>query len=144
MHAASHILVKHSGSRRLSSWRDSEGCVKFVCVVSCCAINVAQGGDEQAIQGGCCRNLDGLQGSVCTLQCVFSSLIAVLIRIVSGRKTFEEIAQVQSDCGSAAQGGGLLIRGHCCADSLLCFSPFPRMILAMQAALPILSSLRLI
>ena len=66
---ASHILVKHVGSRRPSSWR-------------CPTVTLSK--EEARLK------LEGL-----------------LSMVVSGARSFEEIASVESDCSSAAQGGDL-------------------------------------
>ena len=65
----SHILVKHTGSRRPSSWR-------------CPEVKLTK--DEARVK---------LQG--------------ILASIMSGSKSFEDVARVESDCSSAAQGGDL-------------------------------------
>eukprot|EP00039_Didymoeca_costata_P018430 m.333404 g.333404 ORF g.333404 m.333404 type:complete len:116 (+) comp17139_c0_seq1:115-462(+) len=70
---ASHILVKHSGSRRLASWKDPEG------------EQIKARSIEQAKE-------------------ILSGYRA---QIVAKEKTFQEIAEANSDCGSAAQQGDL-------------------------------------
>jgi len=66
---ASHLLVKHSGSRRPSSWREE---------------NITRNQDEA---------LELLEG--------------YRAQIVSGEKSFGELAAAYSDCSSAKRGGDL-------------------------------------
>jgi len=70
---ASHILIKHSGSRRLASWKDPEG------------QEIKSRTKEQAIE----------------------KLKIIRESIVSGKAQFSEVAKIQSDCSSAAEGGDL-------------------------------------
>ncbi|VDN99185.1 unnamed protein product [Rodentolepis nana] len=72
----SHLLVKHAGSRRPSSWREA---------------NITRS-KEEALQ-----ILEGFKKD-----------------IESGRKTFEDLASVYSDCSSAQKGGdlGFFTRGQ--------------------------------
>ena len=66
---ASHILVKHLGSRRPSSWR-------------CPQVTLTK---EQALE----------------------KLASIRASIVAGSAVFADVARVESDCTSAAQGGDL-------------------------------------
>jgi NIMA-interacting peptidyl-prolyl cis-trans isomerase 1 len=81
---ASHILVKHQGSRRLSSWRDPSG------------EEIRARTVEEAVS-----KLQELR-KVRTL----SSQLTVQ-EILSEKTTFAEVAQHLSDCGSAQDGGDL-------------------------------------
>ncbi len=65
----SHILVKHAGSRRPSSWRQAT--------------------------------------ITCSKEEASAKLKAIRDDIVAGRRTFEDVARVESDCSSAAKGGDL-------------------------------------
>ncbi len=65
----SHILVKHAGSRRPSSWR-------------CPTVTLSK-------------------------EAALARLAAFRAEIVAGTRSFESIAQAESDCGSHERGGDL-------------------------------------
>lgn len=70
---ASHILVKHKGSRNPTSWKDPKG------------VQITQRTREQA----------------------HATLEKFIEEINSGKRTFQEIAIAESDCGSAQSYGDL-------------------------------------
>lgn len=70
---ASHILVKHQGSRNPTSWRDSDG------------VQIKKRTKEQA----------------------HTTLEKFIEEIKSGKRTFQEIAFAESECGSAQNHGDL-------------------------------------
>ena len=78
MYCASHILVKHQGSRRPASWKDPEGAV----------IRARTRDDAVAALNDCLQQLAGLAG-------------AELAHAFAG------MAEQVSDCGSAQKGGDL-------------------------------------
>lgn len=75
---ASHILVKHEGSRNPTSWKDSKG------------TQIRARTREQA----------------------HTTLNGFIQELKEGKRTFAEIAQVESDCGSARSGGDLGVFGR--------------------------------
>lgn len=70
---ASHILVKHQGSRNPTSWRDPKG------------VQITKRTKEQA----------------------HATLEKFIEEIKSGKRTFQEIAFAESECGSAQSHGDL-------------------------------------
>lgn len=93
----SHLLVKHAGSRRPSSWREeniTRSKEDALCIINGCNL--------------CCPSfIDSLIAVVSskTNKCLL--WIGYKDDIESGRKTFEELASRYSDCSSARNGGDL-------------------------------------
>lgn len=79
---ASHILIKHEGSRRKASWKDLEG-----------AVIKNRSRDE----------------AVASLTAIAAQLAPLSGEALNAR--FAEIARTESDCGSAQKGGDLGVFG---------------------------------